>query len=65
MQAALLSGYATGRPLPDLSLLPLFIVLRSLTYLGWNATRSDTPDVAAKSDRYRTLANRMIDRYLT
>jgi Ser/Thr protein kinase RdoA (MazF antagonist) len=65
LQDALLSGYATHRPLPDLTLLPLFIVLRSLTYLGWIASRTDTPSLATRSDRYLTLANRMIDRYLT
>ena len=65
LQAALLSGYSQHRTLPDLSLLPLFIVLRSLSYLGWIATRSDTPAVTAKSNRYQTLANRLIDRYLS
>jgi Ser/Thr protein kinase RdoA (MazF antagonist) len=64
LQDALLSGYATHRPLPDLTLLPLFIVLRSLTYLGWVATRRDDAALAARSDRYLALANRMIDRYL-
>ena len=64
LQAALLAGYAENRPLPDLTLLPLFIVLRSLTYLGWIATRSDDPTLAARSGRYLTLANQMIDRYL-
>ena len=62
LHQALLSGYATQRPLPDL---PLFIVLRSLTYIGWVATRTDTPSLSTRSDRYLTLANRMIDRYLT
>jgi Ser/Thr protein kinase RdoA (MazF antagonist) len=65
LQAALLAGYASARALPDLTLLPLFIVLRSLTYLGWIAPRAHEPGMAAKADRYRAIAKRMIDRYLT
>ena len=42
--ASLLEGYREHRPLPDAHLdhLPLFIVLRGLTYLGWAHTRSET-----------------------
>ena len=39
-------------------------MLRSLTYLGWIATRADEPGMAAKADQYRAIAKRMIDRYL-
>lgn len=41
---ALRSGYLRHRPLPDdhWSKLPLFLFLRSLTYLGWVHTRHET-----------------------
>lgn len=42
--AALLEGYRTIRPLPEdhLTHLPLFFVLRGLSYLGWAHTRRET-----------------------
>jgi Ser/Thr protein kinase RdoA (MazF antagonist) len=64
LQDALLAGYATRRVLPDLTLLPLFIVLRSLTYLGWIAARAQEPGVQAKWDPCLSIAKRMINRYL-
>ncbi len=64
LQAALLRGYASQRALPDLTLLPLFIVLRSLTYLGWIATRDHEPGMAAKAGRYLTIARQVIQTYL-
>ena len=64
LQAALLAGYATCRTVPDLTHLGLFIVLRSLTYLGWIAARADEPGMAAKTAGYLALARRMISRYL-
>ncbi len=41
---ALLEGYRSRRDLPDehLELLPLFFLLRGITYLGWAHTRSET-----------------------
>ena len=41
---ALLTGYRAKRELPDehLARLPLFFLLRGLTYLGWAHTRSET-----------------------
>jgi Ser/Thr protein kinase RdoA (MazF antagonist) len=65
LQAALLAGYDTQRPMPDPKLLPLFIVLRSLTYLGWIAARIDEPGMVDKADQYRAIAKRLISRYLT
>jgi Ser/Thr protein kinase RdoA (MazF antagonist) len=64
LQSALLQGYAERRPLPDLTHLPLFIVLRSLTYLGWIAARADEPGMAAKAERYLAIAKRVIATYL-
>ena len=60
LQAALLQGYATQRALPDLTLLPLFITLRALTYLGWIAQRADEPAIAAKAPAYLAIAKRLI-----
>ncbi len=44
MERALLDGYQSERPLSqkDLDALPLFFVVRSLTYLGWIHTRQNT-----------------------
>lgn len=64
LQHAVLSGHAAQRPLPDLTLLPLFIVLRSLTYLAWAATPAGGPGFAGRLGRYLTLANQLINRYL-
>ena len=64
LQSALLQGYASQRPLPDLTLLPLFIVLRSLTYLGWIAARIDEPGMPAKATAYLALALRLATKYL-
>lgn len=64
LQAALLAGYAGERPLPDLTLLPLFIVLRSLTYLGWIADRMQEPGMGERARRFMGLARRMQARYL-
>ncbi len=60
LQTALLAGYATARPVPDLSLLPLFIALRAVTYLGWIDLRRAEPGMAAKADSYMSLAKRLI-----
>jgi Ser/Thr protein kinase RdoA (MazF antagonist) len=64
LQTALLQGYATRRALPDLGLLPLFMVLRSLTYLGWIATRADVPGRAERTARYLSIAHHMIATHL-
>lgn len=41
---ALIAGYRTVRDLPesDLDALPLFLLLRATTYLGWVSTRAET-----------------------
>lgn len=64
LQAAMLDGYARIRPLPDMALLPLFIVLRSLTYLGWIAERSHEPDMGDRARTYLSIARRVQARYL-
>ncbi|MDQ0458428.1 phosphotransferase enzyme family protein [Rhizobium paknamense] len=51
LEAALIAGYRSCRHLPGEAetLLPLFIVLRSLTYIGWAAAR---PEMAHKAQKY-------------
>ncbi len=54
MKSALIKGYRGVRPLPDSALetLPLFMLLRSLTYIGWIGERPATPDAAERLQRY-------------
>ncbi|OCP00522.1 MULTISPECIES: homoserine kinase [unclassified Ensifer] len=58
--AALIAGYRSRRALTDaaLSSLPLFLVLRSLTYIGWFAARPELPGSGERVLRYadETLA---------
>jgi Ser/Thr protein kinase RdoA (MazF antagonist) len=51
IKAAPIGGYRARRPLPEaaLEMLPLFLLLRSLTYIGWAAQR---PEAAHKVGRY-------------
>jgi Ser/Thr protein kinase RdoA (MazF antagonist) len=58
IKTALIQGYRTVRPLPDsaLATLPLFMVLRSVTYIGWIGERSTMPDAADRLRRYVTDA---------
>lgn len=55
-QAALLAGYESQRNLADAErdALPLFMLLRALTYLGWAEARRDEPGMAER--RRRLLA---------
>jgi len=50
LRAALVAGYATRRAV-DAQTLELFILLRSLTYLGWIIPRRSEPGGAARSAR--------------
>ncbi|NTJ67847.1 homoserine kinase [Agrobacterium rhizogenes] len=54
IEKALISGYRSRRALSDAALasLPLFTVLRSLTYIGWLAERPEIPDSAERLSRY-------------
>ncbi|MBB6222877.1 phosphotransferase enzyme family protein [Rhizobium leguminosarum] len=51
---ALIAGYRKRRPLSDSTLktLPLFLLLRSLTYIGWVGARPDMPDAEERLRRY-------------
>lgn len=54
IERSLIEGYRTKRPLTDatLAMLPIFMTLRSLTYIGWFATRPELPGIAARLKRY-------------
>lgn len=54
IKTALIEGYRTVRPLSDnaLATLPLFMVLRSVTYIGWIGDRHAMPDAAERLQRY-------------
>ncbi len=54
IEKALIAGYRSRRALSDAALasLPLFMVLRSLTYIGWLAERPEIPDAAERLTRY-------------
>ncbi|MBB4864834.1 Ser/Thr protein kinase RdoA (MazF antagonist) [Pseudomonas nitritireducens] len=60
IQAALLAGYDSVKPLSaaDLAALPLFLALRGTTYLGWVHTRRN-------SETARELAPMLIERACT
>ncbi|MFA1625597.1 phosphotransferase enzyme family protein [Rhizobium mongolense] len=54
IKAALIKGYRGVRSLPDSALetLPLFMVLRSFTYIGWIGERIGAPHAAERLQRY-------------
>lgn len=63
LEAALIDGYRSCRSLSDaaLALLPLFTVMRSLTYIGWAAAR---PEMAHKTQKYADDALELAERLL-
>lgn len=54
IKAALIKGYRRVRALPDNAVmtLPLFMILRSITYIGWIGARHDIPDAMDRLQRY-------------
>jgi Ser/Thr protein kinase RdoA (MazF antagonist) len=66
LQSALIAGYRQGRPLNDESLnhLPLFTVLRALTYVGWIRTRGDMPEADEYRRRFIASACQLATQYL-
>jgi len=54
IKASLVTGYRSHRPLSEetLSHLPLFLLLRGLTYIGWVGGRPDLPDAGERMARY-------------
>lgn len=63
LQAAFLEGYLENRPL-DTTLLPQFMLMRALTYLGWIMTRMDEPGAPSRQARFLASAVPMVDAYL-
>ncbi|QCL97676.1 phosphotransferase enzyme family protein [Agrobacterium tumefaciens] len=63
LEAALITGYRSCRSLSDaaLALLPLFVVMRSLTYIGWAAAR---PEMAHKTQKYADDALELAEQIL-
>ena len=62
LEAALLQGYTQVRPLrpADLAMLNIFVVLRSLTYLGWAQSRPNDPGIEARAERFLRVAKQVI-----
>lgn len=63
LQAAFLEGYRGRRPL-DTTLLPHFMLIRALTYLGWIISRMDEPGAGMRQQRFLASALPMVDAYL-
>lgn len=63
LQRALIAGYRSVRPF-DVSALPLFLMLRSFTYVGWVVSRMDEPEANARSRRFCERAVSMAEAYL-
>lgn len=62
-QSALIAGYHSVRPL-DTGALTLFMALRAATYVGWNITRMNEPDGAARNARLIAAARECATQYL-
>jgi len=67
IEQSLLEGYRDHRPLGDKELgrLPLFTLLRALTYVGWIATRSDIPGMEGVEARFIEDAVALAQSYLS
>lgn len=63
LEQALIDGYRTHRQLDDAHLahLPLFLLLRGLTYIGWAAARPELPDNAERLTRYVADVRQLAD----
>jgi Ser/Thr protein kinase RdoA (MazF antagonist) len=67
IEAALLSGYASHHRLSkqDIATLPLFTVLRSLTYLGWAQSRLEEAGMRERQQRFISEALALFEAYRT
>lgn len=63
LQTAFLEGYREVRLL-DTTLLPQFMLVRALSYLGWIVTRMDEPGADIRQERFLSSAVPMVDDYL-
>ena len=59
----LLEGYRSRRPLADLDLLPMFLVLRALTYVGWFSSRPEVDPTGSRLARHIERALRLAERW--
>ena len=64
LQCALIDGYRSVRAL-DLGELDLFLALRSVTYVGWNITRSHEQNGPERNHRFIARARRWVGRYMS
>lgn len=66
LKSALLSGYDSVRPRSprDLQALPLFMLLRALSYLGWAEARRHELGMTARRQRFKTEALELARTYL-
>lgn len=66
IKKAVLDGYRQSRELSERSesLLPLFLLLRSLTYIGWIGERPELADNGARLSRYLDDSYGLADDYL-
>jgi Ser/Thr protein kinase RdoA (MazF antagonist) len=66
IEAAFLAGYATHRKLSvhELAALPLFTLLRALTYLGWAETRIEETGMRERQQRFVRQALELLEIYL-
>lgn len=63
LQRALLAGYRNERVLDETEL-PLFVMLRALSYVGWIATRRDVPNWDARQKTAIKVATAKAAQYL-
>ena len=65
LREALLAGYAAIRPAMTAEFvhLPLFLLLRGLTYIGWAGARPELPDSHARLGRYLADARLLLADY--
>ncbi len=63
LQSALIDGYVSMRPL-DHEMLPLFTMLRALTYVGWIVPRLGEPGSAERQTRFIGMAVDLVRTYL-
>ena len=66
IRSALISGYRKRRVLRDVAMatLPLFLLIRSLSYIGWAASRIDEPGTPERLARFSADAQELADDFL-
>lgn len=63
LQAAFLDGYRGIRPL-ETQVLPQFMLVRALSYLGWIMPRMNEPGAQLRQERFRTSSLQLVNAYL-